>query len=31
MIVVIAWQIVGWWLVVMCLRRSPVAVGGGEP
>jgi hypothetical protein len=30
-IVVIAWQIVGWWLVVTCLPRSPMAVGGGEP
>ncbi len=28
---VIPWQIVGWWIVITCFKRSPTPAGGRQP
>jgi hypothetical protein len=30
-VMVIAWQVAGWWIVVDCFRRGPAAARGTEP
>ena len=30
-VMVIAWQVAGWWIVVGCFRRGPAAARGTEP